>query len=176
MEVAPNRFRWELYDYPDKELVRKALVHAAEKKNGSLVTGRSGMEQRRKSRDGWQLTPAGAEWLRKNEHILQAGLTNTSAAIPKREAQRFLSKIRSEPIFQMFIAKRNLSGVSRYMFTDMLNCSPDAPLETITIKFNRLRSIAELVNDREVLDFLASCSAEFSPLLAPSTKARGGKS
>jgi hypothetical protein len=176
MEVAPSRFRWERYDYPDKELVRKALVHAGEKKNGSLVTGRSGMEQRGKSRDGWQLTPAGAEWLRKNESILQKGLTNTSTVIPKREAQRFLSKIRSEPVFHMFVAKRNLSGVSRYMFTDLLNCSPDAPIETIKIKFNRLLSIAELVNDREVLEFLASCKAQFAALLVPSTKAIGGKS
>jgi hypothetical protein len=36
-EIAPNRFRWQLHDYPDKDLVRKALVHASESKNGSLV-------------------------------------------------------------------------------------------------------------------------------------------
>jgi len=174
MEVAANRFRWELYDYPDKELVRKALVHASEEKNGSLVTGRSGMEQRGKSRDGWQLTPAGAEWLRRNESLLKTGLATTTTAVPKREAQRFLSKIKSEPIFQMFLAKRDLSDVSRYAFTDLLNCSPDAPLETIRIKFNRISSMAELVNDREVLQFLASCKTQFANLLGPA-KAIGGK-
>src|SRR5258708_31157322 len=66
IEIAANRFKWERYDYPDKELVRKALFHASEARNGSLVTGRAGMEQKGKSRDGWQLTPAGADWLAEN--------------------------------------------------------------------------------------------------------------
>jgi hypothetical protein len=90
MDIAPDRFRWERYDYPDKELVRKALVHASEDKNGSLVIGRSGMEQRGKSRDGWQITPAGAEWVRINESTFENALTRspgtTGPTIPRREA------------------------------------------------------------------------------------------
>lgn len=173
MEIAANRFKWERYDYPDKELVRKALFHAGEKRNGSLVTGRSGMEQKGKSRDGWQLTPAGADWLAENEKVLQSGFAHTSAAIPKREAARFLKKIRSEPAFQIFIAKKNLADVSRYMFTDLLNCSPDAPSETIRIKFDRILSVAKLINDRAVINFLVACEANYPNLLEPSTKAIG---
>lgn len=172
-EIAPNRFRWQLHDYPDKELVRKALVHASESKNGSLVAGRSGMEQRGKSRDGWQITPAGAEWLRNNESLFENSLRRSSGAtIPKREAQRFLKTIRSEPAFQLYLSKRNLADVSRYMFTDLLNCSPDAPQETVKAKFDRLHSIAELVNDRQVLEFLAACKTQFDSLLSNS-RAKG---
>ncbi len=174
MEVAPNRFRWERYDYPDKELVRKALVHASEKKNGSLVAGRSGMEQRGKSRDGWQITPAGAEWLRNNESIFENALTRSAGTtIPRREAQRFLKTIRSDPAFQIFLSQRNLSDVSRYMFTDLLNCSPDSPQETIRVKFDRLHSIAELVNDEQVLKFLGACKIQFDNLLNNSARAKG---
>lgn len=168
LEIAPDRFKWEYYNYPDKELVRKALFHASEKKNGSLVIGRSGIEQRRKSRDGWQLTPAGAAWSRQNESLLRNSGEPKSAVIRKKEAERFLKQIRSESAYQLFLAKRTLDEVSPYMFTDLLNCSPDAPLETIRMKFDRLLSIAELVNDRDVLDFLRSCEARFESLLVSS--------
>ncbi len=76
LEIAPDRFKWERYPYPDKELVRKALFHASENKNGGLVVGRAGMEQRRKSRDGWQLTPAGAAWLSEHESLLRTIVTS----------------------------------------------------------------------------------------------------
>lgn len=180
MEIAPDRFRWERYDYPDKERVRKALVHASEDKNGSLVTGRSGMEQRSKSRDGWQITPAGAEWLRVHESIFENAFTRSPGAaaptIPRREAQRFLKTIRSDRAFQIYQSKRSLSDVSRYMFTDLLKCSPDSPTETIKVKFDRLRSTAELVNDKQVLDFLAACNEQFGVLLNDSARAKGNTS
>lgn len=167
LEIAPDRFKWEHYNYPDKELVRKALFHASEKKNGALVTGRSGIEQRGKSRDGWQLTPAGAAWVREHESLIHTGASPESKTIPRREAERFLKKIRSEPAYQLFMAKGSLDEVSQYMFTDLLNCSPDAPLETIRIIFDRLYSTAELVNDQDVLRFLKSCEVQFANLLPP---------
>lgn len=173
-EIAKRRFKWERYDYPEKELVRKALFHAGEKKNGGLVVGRSGMEQRGKSRDGWQLTPAGADWLSKNEATLQRALAQTSAVIPKHESVRFLKKMRSERAFQIFLATRSLTDVSQYMFTDLLNCSPDASPDTIRIKFDRILSQAKLVRDKDALDFLAACSSHFATLLANSTRATGG--
>src|ERR1700683_3400990 len=78
MDLAPSRFKWEHFDYPDKELVRKELFHASEKKNGALAIGRSGMEQRGKVRDGWQLTAAGAAWVREHESALSQVLDSTT--------------------------------------------------------------------------------------------------
>ena len=96
LSIAPERFRWELYDYADKELVRKALFHASEKRNGGLVVGRTGMEQRGKSRDGWQLTPAGAAWVRENADLLVTFAPQKEPTIPRREAERLVKKIRAE--------------------------------------------------------------------------------
>src|SRR5260370_6985439 len=90
LEIAPDRFRWEKYDYPEKELVRKALFHASEARNGAFVTGRTGMEQRGKSRDGWQLTPAGATWGCENETLFPTNVQpepNTQT-IPKHEPEQ----------------------------------------------------------------------------------------
>ncbi len=165
LEIAPNRFKWERYNYPDKELVRKALFHASEKRNGGLVAGRSGIEQRGKSRDGWQLTPAGAAWIRQSESALVAAVHSTGERVPRREADRFLKRIRSESAFRIFKEHGNLSEVSPYMFTDLLNSSPDASIDTIRFKFDRLFSYAELVNDKEVIQFLTLCKEHFAHLL-----------
>lgn len=165
LEVAPDRFKWEHFNYPDKELVRKALFHASEKKNGALVIGRSGIEQRGKSRDGWQLTPAGARWLREHELALRIVTGSQSKGIPKREAERLVKQIRQQEAFQRFSKKGNLAEVSPYMFTDMLNCSPDASIEIIGKKFNRLFSNALLVNDDSIIQFLRACERQFGHLL-----------
>jgi hypothetical protein len=166
LELAPDRFKWTHFAYPDKELVRKALFHASEAKNGSLVEGRSGIEQRGKSRDGWQLTPAGAAWVRTNEHTFDVvGKTRSSDVIPKRDAERLLKKMRSEPAYQIFSKTGNMQEISPYMFTDLLNCSPDAPTETIATKFRRLWANAEIIGDKDVINFLKACEGRFANLV-----------
>jgi hypothetical protein len=177
LEIAPDRFRWEKYKYPDKELVRKALFHASEKKNGSLVTGRAGIEQRGKTRDGWQLTPAGAAWIHANEKLFERAVSRGSRAeaLPKREAERVVRKLRTDAAFQSFEHTGTLADVNRYMFTDMLNCSPDAPPETIRVKFSRLLSTAELIGDQQIVTFLNLCERQFAGLVSPASAAGGGQ-
>ena len=177
LEIAPDRFRWEKYDYPEKELVRKALFHASEARNGAFVTGRTGMEQRGKARDGWQLTPAGAAWVRENETLFRTAVQReTSAeAIPKREAERLLKKLREDAAYQLFCKTGDAASISRYMFTDLLNCSPDAPPETIRTKFRRLMSNAELIGNEDMLRFLKVCEQQFSTLMATSAGLGGSQ-
>ncbi len=168
LEIAPDRFRWEKYNYPDKELVRKALFHASEAKNGALVVGRAGIDQRGKSRAGWQLSPAGAGWVRANESVLTVLLPRGGREVlPKREADRLLKRIRSEQAYRMFLQSGDLADMSSYMFTDLLSCSPDAPPETIRAKFQRLLSNAELLGDAMVLRFLKACEKQFYHLMSP---------
>jgi hypothetical protein len=47
----------------------------------------------------------------------------------------------------------------------MLSTSPDAPKATIAVKFQRLASTAELIADRQTLQFLAACRNAFPELL-----------
>jgi hypothetical protein len=175
LELAPDRFRWEKYNYPDKELVRKALFHASEVRNGAFVGGRAGIDQRGKSRDGWQLSPAGAAWVRANEARLTGALRPQAGpeVLPKREADRLLKRIRSEQAYGIFLRSGDVAAISPYMFTDLLNCSPDAPPETIRTKFQRLLSNAELLGDAAVLKFLRACEKKFSNLMSPATAVGG---
>ncbi len=170
-ELAPDRFQWEKYPFADKELVRKALFHASEKKNGALVAGRAGIEKRGKSRDGWQLTPAGAAWVAANSTHLDARVPSKGAVIPKREAERILRKIRSERAYQLF-STGGISEVTSYMFTDLLNCSPDAPPDVIRTKFQRLVTNASLIGDETILSFLRSCEMQFANLVGDTDASR----
>ncbi len=169
LEIAPDRFKWEYYNYPNKDLIRRILITARDAKDGALVTGRTGIEQKGKLRDGWQLTPEGIIWLKQQESVLKSLTASGEATdvLPRREAERFVKKFKSEAVFQTFLFKRNLAGVSRYVFTDLLNCSPDASTEIIRTKFDRLVMNAELVNDKDVLLFLEECKKNYANLLEP---------
>ena len=172
-ELAPSRFKWQRFDYPDKELVRKALFHASEDKNGALVSGRSGIDQRRKARDGWSLTEAGAQWARDNEDALRGLSVESHSAMPKRDADRFLNHMRRQEPYRRFLATNTTAELSQYAFTDLLSCSPDAPRDVIRTKFDRMKAVASIVNDRQVLAFLRSCEATFAMLLGRSNSSKG---
>ena len=174
LELAPERFKWTNFSYPDKELVRKALFHASEQRNGALVIGRAGMEQKGKLRDGWQLTPAGAEWVREHEGLMENLRRPGSSveAVPKRDAERLLRRIRSETAFNAFARTGTVDDVTPYMFTDMLNCSPDAPPDTIRAKYQRLLANAQLIGDSEMIAFLSACGTRFQQLTADYAEGR----
>lgn len=165
--MAPDRFSWRLPQYrekgwPDKFLVKCALEDAQKRKNGYLVEGRCAAEI---SKDGWRLTPAGAEWVRTQSHLLRLGQQQPSSRLPKQDAQRFLKRLRSQPLYRRFVNDGSLTSSSPYDLTDMLNTSPDAPKDVIAIKFGRLRSTAELVGDRNIIRFLEACIDAFPHVL-----------
>lgn len=168
--LAKERFGWRMQKFrdkgfPDKEPVRIALMDAAKKKYGCLVEGRAGVEAGGKDTDGWMFTPAGALWIRNNEERIKDALNIIRPKTSQRETSHFLNQIRSQPLFRKYIQNGSLITESQYALTDMLNTSPDAPKEVITLKFNRLRSTAELVGDQDIMRFLKACAERFSHLL-----------
>jgi hypothetical protein len=166
-ELAPDKFGWTLLEFrqrnwPDKEAVRSALEDAKKEKHGGLVDGGYNKDP---SKDGWRLTAAGAKWIVEHEQRITSGLSSGPAAIPKKEAQRFCKQLRSAPLFKAFADAGNLDTASRYEFTDLLECSPDAARDTIRKKFDRLCTMAHLVDDRRILEFLDLCAVKFASLV-----------
>ena len=169
--LAKERFGWRLQEFrakgfPDKEVARIALMDAAKEKYGALVEGRAGVEAKGKDTDGWMLTPAGSAWIRQNLARVKSGLGATRPDMSKADADRFRKRITSQPLFQDFLKKSDLTGESPYALTDMLNTSPDAPKEVIATKFARLRSTAELAGDSLISRFCEACAIAFSDLLS----------
>lgn len=165
--LAPERFSWRLAQYrdrgwPDKYVVRYALEDAIRQEYGHMVDGSYSTEL---SKDGWELTPAGAQWLEKNAERVASKLNLDGPKIPKQDAARFVKQLKRDPLFKVYRAGK-LESVTAYHFTDMLNCSPDAPKELIKSKFDRLRTISRLAGDPQVVEFLEDCAVKFAGLLA----------
>ena len=170
-QLAKERFSWRLQEFrkkgfPDKTPIRFALEDARKKKYGKLVTGRAGGDINRPELEGWRFTPEGAEWIKKNENRISQALKQTAPDLPKLEAERFVKQMKSDHSFVTFAKKKNLDEVTPYMFTDMLGCAPDASREIIQQKFAHLLTTANLVKDKEILQFLRGCAAKFTKLIS----------
>jgi len=169
-QLAKERFSWRLPKFrqmnlPDKTPVRYALEQAKKKENDQLILGRAGGDAGGEL-EGWVFTPHGVNWIRQNEKRILNSLKQSSSELPKREAERFIKKIKNDPFFQYFKQSNNLEETSQYMFTDMLVCAPDASRNIVKQKFEQLYSNAELVNDKEILNFLKSCKKRFNDLVS----------
>lgn len=167
-DLAPSRFSWRLPAYrdkgwPDKYIVKTALEDA-KKEHSALVEGTYALDV---AKDGWRLTPKGAGWFGRDAQRIERtlNLQPSQTSISKLERQRFLKQIRSQPLYKEFSTSGLLHNSTKYDFIDMLNCSPDASKDVMTLKFDRLRSTAELVGDQEVSHFLGACTKAFSDLL-----------
>jgi len=168
-QLAKERFSWRLpkfrqMGFPDKTPVRFALEQAKRKENGKLVSGRSGGDAGGEL-EGWCFTSQGAIWIKENETRIVDNLKQKSPSVPKREAERFIKKIKIDAFFKYFQEKGNLDEASQYMFTDMLVCAPDASKNIVKQKFGQLYSNAQLVSDSEILDFLEACKRKFGDLI-----------
>lgn len=165
-QLDKEKFSWCLpkfikMGFPDKLTVLIALETAHKEKYGRLVVGRAGRDAGGKL-DGWIFTPQGAKWIKENEkHILDRLVQEEAPVIPKRDAERFIKKFKTDPLFKFYQEKKDFSNTTQYMFTDMLVCAPDASKDIIKQKFEKLYSNAELVKDLEVIDFLNACKEKF---------------
>jgi hypothetical protein len=169
-QLARERFSWRLAEFrekgfPDKTPIRYALEQAKKKENGKLVTGRAGGDINRPELEGWRFTPAGAEWIKKNEGRISTALKQKLPDLPKLDADRFIRKLTSDPCFASFQKNGHLNDVSSYMFTDMLGCAPDASKDIIRQRFDHFLATAKLVGDDKMLLFFETCADKFSNLI-----------
>jgi len=168
-QLAKERFSWRLIKFrekgfPDKTPVRFALEQAKKSENGQLISGRAGGDAGGEL-EGWTFTPNGIKWLRANEERISRSLKHNTLNVPKREAERFVKRINSDPLFITYQNNRNLNDTTIYMFADMLVCAPDASKNIFKKKFDQLSSNAELVENREISEFLKKCKEKFSDFL-----------
>lgn len=172
-QLAKEKFSWCLpkfikNGFPDKLTALIALETAHKEKYGSLVIGRAGRDASRKL-DGWQFTPQGTKWIRENKKRILVGLNinekKETLGMQKRDAERFIKKIKTDSLFKHFQEEKTLNQSSRYMFTDMLVCAPDSSTGIIKQKFESFYSNAELINDTEILNFLKTCREKFKDLI-----------
>jgi hypothetical protein len=162
--LAQERFSWRLKEFnkfPDKSPVRFALEQAKKEEYGNLVIGKAGGDFAGSEREGWRFTPVGAKWIKENEERIAKVLKQERPEFPQREAERFIRHLKSDFAFTKFKKDGNLENISKYNFSDLLNCPPDADLEIKKQKFVTLQTTAELIKDNEIINFLKQCKEKF---------------
>lgn len=164
--LAKERFSWRLPEFRakgmiDKSPVRFALEQAKKKENGKLITGRAGGDIGGEELEGWQFTPTGAIWIKENEARIVKELCQEKVVRHKVQDERFIRKIKNDPLFKLFQGNKTLDNVSRYLFTDMLVCAPDASINIINKKLNQIIANANLLGDKEIIYFLKTCKEKF---------------
>lgn len=169
-KVAKERFSWRLpeyKEYPDKQHVREALKGAVYFKEGRLITGRSGVDAAGKEVDGWMLTPEGAKWITKNRKRIESLLKISAELWKSPDIQRVTKWFGREKCYQRYLRDGSVENISGYEFKDMLLCRPDAHPQTIRKEFDRLKTKAEITQNKNVLSFLNACEEAFNDLMSP---------
>lgn len=164
-KLAPERFSWRLKEFREKKIPDKTPVrHALEEGNKrNLVIGQAGGDRAGK-REGWELTPEGVVWVEKNLKRISSALNKKVPSFPRDESLRFLKKIKKSHLFNLFLKNNELSKATNYMLTDMLNCTPEAPKDTMMRIFNRFHNTAIEIKDKEILCFFEQCINKFEVL------------
>ncbi|CAN5310282.1 hypothetical protein BH20BAC1_BH20BAC1_13540 [soil metagenome] len=161
-----ERFSWQLpefieKEFPDKTIVFYALGDAKKKKYGALVAGRGGRDAAGSEREGWRFTISGAQWIKQNEERIAKLLKEEKPGIQKRDAERFIKRIKNDFAFKQFKKDNGIENINRYNFTDLLSCPPDASIEVAIKLFENVRAEAEIVNNKEIIKFLELCQQKF---------------
>ena len=174
--VAPDMFSWQMPQFrsqpwPDKLIVRWALVDARKTAHGSLVDGQCKSDL---SKDGWSLTETGAAFAQERLHQLEPPEPEASIKLHKLERQRILKRVRTHGLYRSYTARRTLRDANPYDFRELLDCGPNAPTDLVAGNFSRLRAKARLIGDPELIGFLDACAEAFAALVSSSAGAEDG--
>lgn len=169
-KVTKERFSWRLpeyKEYPDKQHVREALKDAKYFKEGRLITGRSGVEAKSKEVDGWMLTPEGVRWVIKNYKRIESLLKISTELSRSPDIHRVFKWFEREKCYKKYLQDGSVENINEYEFKDMLLCRPDAQPETIRKEFDRLKTRAEITQNKKIFSFLNACEEALSHLMNP---------
>lgn len=164
-ELAPDAFSWVKYpQYPDKDVVRSALVDARKGKNGELLRGRAGRGKGQLYRanavpasDGWMLTEAGAKWILENKVRLSVELEYREMNAHRQDRQQKISRIRKHVLFSRFLDQPEGFSPSLGDMAELFRCRVDTDRTTWEKRFQSASVLAQALEDNQVLAFVEKC-------------------
>ena len=159
-EDYPDRFSWAHYrQFPDREVVRSALVDARKAKNGGLVKGRSGKgrgqataQSGTRGTDGWTLTEAGIEFFKNADADTETDKTVGNKH--RNSSLRRIQALKGHKLWELFLEQGDQLVVDRVDLASMLRCRVNAPTSVWTSQFDRLQQDILGLKEREILPFL----------------------
>lgn len=168
-ELFPASFSWTKYThFPDKDIVRVALIDARKEQWGALVEGRAGEGRGHAAKtkrdplpDGWMLTESGIRWLRDSASRLLSLRVKPEAKSHRQRILKELARLRSHPLFDRFLADQGAFAASIGEIADFLRCRIDAPADVWTSRFDALHGKASVADQTDVVEFLRECQNNY---------------
>lgn len=168
-ELFPASFSWTKYtSFPDKDIVRVALVDARKEQWGALVQGRSGEGRGRAAKnkrepltDGWLLTASGIQWVRESANKFESLAINPRAKSHRQKILKELTRVRSHPLFGRFSIKTDRFSPSLGEIAEFLRCRVDAPSNVWASRFDVLLGKANMADQADIVAFLTTCRAAY---------------
>lgn len=168
-ELAPTKFSWVKYQqYPDLLTVWYALCDAEKTRYGRLVIG--GSERKRgKGTDvstGWRLSDNGIDWIKANKDKIEAALFGAKLPQNRLIEERRLRTLINSSAFNKYLTAGDKAGISHAEFAESLVCTVNTKLEIISERIEQLRSVANLLNQNRVEQYLDFCQKQLTRQLS----------
>lgn len=163
--IGRQRYRWEKYEYPDKERIARELRWLKNWKGQSYVKGHVNIGARNDRIDGWMLTVAGVEHVKAMEKELRIAAEVEAGTHSVYESGQVHKRISETTCYKIYQKDPSMANAKDHDFTDMLYCLPDASTEKIQSAFDLLLGSVKAVDAQDLVTFLEAAGARFCKLL-----------
>lgn len=152
-ELAPERFKWRNYEFPNYKILSKALRDFEERHSGLLIKTPDGLQR--------QLSAEGIKWVRRKLPVYEKLMSAEVREPPtRRPSQRILNDLSNNELFLKYKAGSRLAA-TKYEIADMLLCSPDSPNLIWKERLETFRSAAEISHRSDLVEFLYLIQEEY---------------
>lgn len=148
-KLAPARFRWRKYDYPDLKKTSKALRDFEETNPQLLLKTPDGLSR--------QLSVEGQNWLEERLPVFEQEFSRGAAVTSARRRDYApLLEIERQPLVRRFVEQGSLPDADRAEIAELLKAAPDSGGATLAKRLARLRAASKAANRDQLFRFLTA--------------------
>lgn len=159
--LGRQRYRWEHYDYPDKERVARELRRLKRAKGKPFVKGHVNIGSQKDRLDGWMLTAAGVDRIKSIENHVVTIVGKATGTHPKYAEEALRRRITGTSCYKIYLNDPIMREAKDHIFTDMLYCLPDAPSEKVRSAYDQILANAKAVGATDLIEFLEAARKRF---------------
>lgn len=151
-ELAPERFGWRKYPYPNYKTASKGLRDLEGKHPDLLIRTPDGLSR--------QLTAEGVNWVEKRLGHFQAVAVVPELRAPmRRPVNRMLNDFANHDVVRGFLTG-NRDDLPKHVVADLMLCSPDSPASVWRERLETFRSAATSAKRHDLVECLDYLSAK----------------
>lgn len=155
--IAPELFKWRLYDYPSVETIRMAFRHGNERSREPLVLAGDAGKKR-------MLTAAGVRRVREIQGQRADHERSETPSTAPRPISRELLRMEKHPALDRW-RRGGVQKVTLYDLADLLNFQPGSPRRVVEDRLRMTSGSAERWQRQELLRFIADVSAHLDEIV-----------